>query len=199
MEKIVLASNNAGKIKEFNRLLEPFQWQVVSQGSLNVEAVPETGLTFVENALIKARHACNVTGLPALADDSGLVVDALKGAPGIYSARYAGEDASDQNNNLKLLQALDGIPHEQRTAHFHCTLVWMQHAEDPDPIICQGHWHGHILTQPAGEGGFGYDPLFWVAEEQCASAELGPERKNQLSHRGRAVTKLLQILQERQK
>ncbi|WP_020406014.1 RdgB/HAM1 family non-canonical purine NTP pyrophosphatase [Hahella ganghwensis] len=197
MSKIVLASNNSGKINEFNRLLKPFQWEVISQGSMGVESVPEDGLSFVENALIKARHASRTTGLPALADDSGLVVDALQGAPGIYSARYAGQDATDQENNNKLLQALEDLPAAQRTAHFHCTLVWMQHAEDPDPIICQGHWYGTILTKPTGTKGFGYDPLFWVEQEQCSSAELTPERKNTLSHRGRAVSELLQTLQER--
>ena len=198
MAKIVLASNNAGKINEFNLLLAPFAWQVVSQGSLGVEAVPETGSTFIENALIKARHASQVTGLPALADDSGLVVDYLDGAPGIYSARYAGEGAGDQANNLKLLSQLQDVPAPQRQAHFHCTLVWLRHAEDPDPIICQGRWHGSILTSPAGSGGFGYDPLFWVEEAQCASAELSKERKNALSHRGQAVATLLATLKSQQ-
>ncbi len=196
MSKIVLASNNAGKIKEFNHLLAPFQWQVVSQESMEVEAVPETGTTFLENALIKARHASQVTGLPALADDSGLVVDALSGAPGIYSARYAGEESSDADNNLKLLNQLENVPNSHRQAHFHCTLVWLRHADDPDPIICQGRWHGTILSAPAGSGGFGYDPLFWVEETQCASAELSREQKNALSHRGQAVAKLLHELKD---
>jgi len=194
MANIVLASNNAGKINEFNLLLAPFQWQVISQESLGVEAIPETGTTFIENALIKARHASQVTGLPALADDSGLVVDYLGGAPGIYSARYAGEGANDEENNLKLLSQLQDIPTTQRMAHFHCTLVWLRHAEDPDPIICQGRWHGSILRSPAGSGGFGYDPLFWVEDTQCASAELSGERKNALSHRGQAVALLLATL-----
>lgn len=191
IDRIVLASGNKGKLKEFNRILAPLNVSVVPQGDFAVRDVEETGLSFVENAIIKARHACQVTGLPALADDSGLEVDALRGAPGIYSARYAGEGAGDGENNQKLLAALANVPDEERTARFQCVLVFMRHAEDPTPLICQGNWEGRILREPSGQNGFGYDPLFLVPERGCAGAELSPEEKHALSHRGKAVQQLL--------
>lgn len=192
----VLASNNAGKIREFNDLLAPLAVTVVAQKELGVHSAEETAVTFVENALIKARHACRETGLPALADDSGIAVDALNGAPGIYSARYAGADASDQANLDKLLAALADTPGPQRSAAFHCVLVWMRHAEDPTPLICHGRWPGFILDAPQGSGGFGYDPVFQVPEEDCSAAELPAQRKSELSHRGRALRQLMSQLRE---
>jgi XTP/dITP diphosphohydrolase len=160
--KIILASNNKGKVKEFQTLLAPFDLTVIPQAEANVADVPETGLSFVENAIIKARHACQQTGLPALADDSGLSVDALEGAPGIYSARYAGENASSQACIDKLLDQLKTVPVEKRGASFHCVLVYMTHAEDPTPLICHGRWQGMIVTKQQGQGGFGYYPFFFV-------------------------------------
>ncbi|WP_027853557.1 RdgB/HAM1 family non-canonical purine NTP pyrophosphatase [Marinobacterium litorale] len=194
IERIVLASGNRGKLKELNDILAPLNVAVVPQGDFAVRDAEETGLSFVENAIIKARHACQVTGLPALADDSGLEVDALRGAPGIYSARYAGEGASDEENNRKLLTALEGLAPEQRTARFQCVLVFMRHAEDPTPLICQGSWEGQILEAPRGEHGFGYDPLFLAPEAGCAAAELDAEQKRALSHRGKAVEQLLKAI-----
>ncbi len=192
-ERIVLASNNAGKVREINQLLAEQQIEVVPQREFDIPEAEETGLTFVENAILKARHAAQLSGLPAIADDSGIEVDALKGAPGIYSARYA-DGAGDQANNEKLLQALKDVPEAERTARFQCLMVYMRHAEDPTPIICQGTWEGRILTAPQGENGFGYDPVFLVPEEGCSSAELAPEVKNRLSHRGQALRKLLLAL-----
>ncbi len=189
--RIVLASNNAGKVREIGQLLASQQIEIIPQREFAVEDIEETGLTFVENAILKARHAAEQSGLPAIADDSGIEVDALKGAPGIYSARYAGEGADDQANNDKLLQELEGLPDEQRSARFQCLLVYMRHAADPTPLICQGTWEGRILTAPQGDNGFGYDPLFWVPTEGCSSAELDPEVKNRLSHRGQALRLLL--------
>lgn len=191
INRIVLASGNRGKLKEFNDILAPLKVSVLPQSDFAVREAEETGLSFVENAILKARNACRATGLPALADDSGLEVDALHGAPGIYSARYAGADASDEENNLKLLQALAEVPDEKRSARFQCVLVFMRHAEDPTPLICQGSWEGRILHQPSGQNGFGYDPLFWVPELNCASAELSPEQKHARSHRGQAVRQLI--------
>jgi XTP/dITP diphosphohydrolase len=164
---------------------------VVPQSEFGVADADETGLSFVENAILKARHAAQLTGLPAIADDSGLEVDALNGAPGIYSARYSGPGASDADNLQKLLVELKEVPEAQRTARFQCLMVYMAHAADPTPLICQGTWEGRILFEPRGAGGFGYDPVFWVPSEQCASAELAPEVKNRLSHRGQALQKLL--------
>ncbi len=192
-ERIVLASNNAGKVREINQLLAEQQIEVVPQKEFDIPEAEETGLTFVENAILKARHAAKLSGLPAIADDSGLEVDALKGAPGIYSARYAG-NGGDQANNEKLLEALKDIPETKRTARFQCLMVYMRHAEDPTPIICQGTWEGRILTALQGENGFGYDPVFLAPEEGCSSAELAPEVKNRLSHRGQALRKLLAAL-----
>ena len=190
-EKIVLASNNAGKVREINQLLASEQINVVAQKEFDIPDAVEDGLSFVENAIKKARHASRLSGLPAIADDSGIEVDALHGAPGIYSARYAGEGASDQANLEKLLEALKDTPDGERSARFQCLVVYMRHAEDPTPIICQGTWEGSILRQPAGENGFGYDPVFYVPTHDCSSAQLPAEVKNSLSHRGQALQKLL--------
>jgi XTP/dITP diphosphohydrolase len=193
-EKIVLASNNAGKVREINQLLASEQIQVVPQRKFDIPDAVEDGLSFVENAIKKARHAARLSGLAAIADDSGIEVDALQGAPGIYSARYAGEGASDQENLRKLLENLKQVPEPQRTARFQCLMVYMRHAEDPTPIICQGTWEGRILFEPVGENGFGYDPLFFVPDHDCSAAQLSPEVKNRLSHRGQALQKLLEAL-----
>jgi XTP/dITP diphosphohydrolase len=193
-QRIVLASANLGKAKEFAELLAGHNIRVVPQSDFGVPDVDETGLTFVENAILKARNAAQHTGLPAIADDSGLEVDFLNGAPGIYSARYAGPDGDSAANNAKLLAALTGVPAAQRGARFQCLLVYLRHADDPTPIICQGSWEGRILDATHGDGGFGYDPLFFVAEENCSAAELPASRKNALSHRGKALRCLLQAL-----
>ncbi len=193
-EKIVLASNNTGKVREINQLLARQLIQVVPQKEFDIPDAVEDGLSFVENAIKKARHASNLSGLPAIADDSGIEVDALNSAPGIYSARFAGFAASDQDNLEKLLKELKDIPENERTARFQCLMVYMRHAEDPTPIICQGTWEGSILFEPAGENGFGYDPVFYVHTHQCSSAELSSEVKNSLSHRGQALKKLLRKL-----
>lgn len=201
MQKIVLASGNAKKVKELSELLASFDYQIIPQTELNVSEVPETGTTFVENAIIKARHAAKVTGLPAIADDSGIEVDYLKGMPGIYSARFAALDdpehqgnADDQANNDLLLEKLKGVPTAQRQARYQCILVFMEHAEDPTPIICQGSWEGRILEAEEGNGGFGYDPLFWNPEHQCSAALLSPEQKAAISHRGKALRILMEQL-----
>ncbi len=191
-QQIVLASGNPGKIKEIQALLAGHQ--IVAQSAFNVAEADETACTFVENALIKARNAALHCNLPAIADDSGLVVDALNGYPGVISARYAGVGATDQDNIKKLLLALDGVPEAQRTARFICVMVFMAHANDPCPIIAQGVWEGKILTKPAGSNGFGYDPVFWVPDHQCASAELSADDKNAMSHRGQAIRSLNQML-----
>ena len=196
-QKIVLATGNKGKVAELSQMLAPYHYQIVPQTELGVTDADETGLTFIENAILKARHAALATGLPAIADDSGLAVDALGGAPGIYSARYAGEAATDATNITKLLNALQDIPAAQRTAQFHCVLVYLRHAEDPTPLVCHGVWHGEITQAPAGSAGFGYDPVFYIAAEGCTSAELPPGRKQQLSHRGKALAQLLSQLQAR--
>lgn len=194
MNKIVLATGNPGKVKELQSLLTPFSIEVIPQSDFDVPEVPETGTTFVENAIIKARNAAKHTGLPAIADDSGLAVDALNGRPGVYSARYAGPEATDSDNIDKLLLAMTSVPEEQRTARFNCVLVLMRHADDPTPMISHGKWEGRILTQKQGDGGFGYDPVFWVEEKQCSSAELSKTEKNALSHRGKALQQLIQQL-----
>lgn len=197
IQKIVLATGNKGKVAELSQMLAPYNFQVVPQTELGVTDADETGLTFIENAILKARHAALVTGLPAIADDSGLAVDALGGAPGIYSARYAGEAATDTDNINKLLHALQDTPVGQRTAQFNCVLVYLRHAEDPTPLVCHGVWHGEITLSPAGSAGFGYDPVFYVASEGCTCAELPPGRKQQLSHRGKALAQLLSQFQAR--
>ena len=191
-QKVVLASGNPGKIREIQAILK--NHPIVPQNQWNIEEAEETGTTFVENAIIKARHAAFHCQLPAIADDSGLVVDALDGAPGVISARYAGIGASDEQNVAKLLAALEGVPEELRTARFICVLVFMQHADDPFPIIAQGVWEGRILQQTAGENGFVYDPVFWVDDYQCSSAQLPAEVKNALSHRGKALKMLTAAL-----
>jgi len=195
-QKWVLATGNQGKVKEMSDLLNSFSIEVLPQSQFNVPDVPETGTTFVENAIIKARHAAKLTGLPAIADDSGLEVDFLNGQPGIYSARYAGEAATDRDNIDKLLSKLVGINPEQRKARFQCVLVYMRHALDPTPIICQGTWEGSITEEVFGEQGFGYDPIFWVESEQATSAQLTKQRKSELSHRGKALTQLVSLLKE---
>ncbi|MCK9467896.1 MAG: RdgB/HAM1 family non-canonical purine NTP pyrophosphatase [Porticoccaceae bacterium] len=194
VSQVVLASGNAGKLKEFQYLLADRGIDVLAQSAFEVPDAEETGLTFVENAIIKARHAARVTGLPAIADDSGLEVDFLDGAPGIYSARFAGPKAKDADNNDRLLKLLKGVPEEQRTARYQCLLVFMRHAADPTPLICQGSWEGVITTKPKGDQGFGYDPLFYVREQGCTVAELPREVKNTLSHRARAMRQLLDKL-----
>lgn len=192
---LVLASGNRGKLRELTVMLEPLGWSVRPQGDWNVPDAVEDGLSFVENALIKARHATRLTGLPALADDSGLAVDALDGAPGIYSARYAG-GAGDDANTQKLLLALAGVPEGERSAHFYCAMALMHHAEDPAPLIAVGRWDGTITQAPSGDGGFGYDPVFFVPEAGCTSAELPAEAKNRMSHRGRALSALVALIQD---
>jgi XTP/dITP diphosphohydrolase len=192
--KIVLATGNKGKVKELAKMLGPLDFKVLPQSEFDVSEVAETGTTFVENAIIKARHASLITGLPAIADDSGLAVDALGGAPGVYSARYAGADASDRDNIDKLLFSLKDVPEALRGARFLCVLVYMRSANDPTPIICQGEWRGQITQEIMGENGFGYDPVFWVAEKACSSAQLTSETKNSLSHRGSAIKLLTQQL-----
>ena len=197
MQRIVLASNNKGKVRELGQMLSGLDMEVLPQSQFDAGEVEETGLTFVENAILKARHAAKVSGLPAIADDSGLEVDVLNGAPGIYSARFAGVGASDEDNLQKLLNELSDFPDEQRTARFQCLLVYLRHAEDPTPLICQGTWDGVIAREPKGESGFGYDPVFFVPTHNCTSAQLSPEEKNSLSHRGQALQKLLLALQEK--
>jgi XTP/dITP diphosphohydrolase len=196
-KRIVLASNNPGKVREFNQLFAGLELEVVPQSEFAVPEIEETGLTFVENAILKARNAAQHSGLPAIADDSGLEVDALNGAPGIYSARYAGKGASDEQNLRKLLADLKDVPEEKRRARFQCLLVYLRHALDPTPLICQGTWEGHILPAPRGTHGFGYDPVFLVPTHGCASAELPPEVKNRLSHRGQALRQLVNFLASR--
>lgn len=194
MTELVVATGNKGKLKEINEVLAPLGFTVKGQSEFNISSAEETGLTFVENAILKARHTSLQTGRPALADDSGLEVDALAGQPGIYSARYAGADADDAANNRKLLDALLDIPDERRTARFQCVMVYLRHAEDPVPLICQGTWEGRIGLEPSGSNGFGYDPLFFVPEKNCMAAELSPQEKNQRSHRGQALKQLVAAL-----
>lgn len=194
-QKIILASSNKGKLVELQNALDNFDVELIPQSEFDVSDADETGLSFIENAILKARHASLATGLPALADDSGLEVDALNGAPGIYSARYSIMDgetgpASDDKNNQKLLMALQDIQAENRSARFHCVLAFVRHAKDPNPLICQGAWEGIIKTELDGAGGFGYDPLFFIKELNCTSAQLSKEDKNRISHRGQAVKQL---------
>ncbi|MCO6540316.1 MAG: XTP/dITP diphosphatase [Gilliamella sp.] len=192
MQKIVLATNNQGKVNELQILLANAGFDIIAQSQFNIPDADETGLTFIENALLKARHTAKLTGLSAIADDSGLAVDALDGQPGIYSARYAGEHGNDKSNNQKLLKALQNIPKEKRTAYFYCALVFMRHENDPTPIICLGKWDGLILNEEQGDGGFGYDPLFYVPELGCTAAQLTKEQKSQISHRGQALKQLIE-------
>lgn len=191
----VLATGNQGKVTELQSLLTPLNINIQPQSQFNTPSVAETGTTFVENAIIKARNASQHCQLPAIADDSGIEVDALNGKPGVYSARYAGDNASDRDNIHKLLVAMEGVPEVQRSARFHCVLVLMRFASDPTPIIAHGSWEGRITTTIAGSGGFGYDPVFWVPEHNCTAAQLSKAIKNGLSHRGKALNALLQQLQ----
>jgi len=195
---LVLATGNQGKVSELQTMLasQPAtqSWRVRPQSEWDVPEAEETGTTFVENAIIKARNACLHTGLPAIADDSGLEIPALDGAPGVYSARYAGENATDQDNIDRVLADMSDI--EQRQARFHCVLVYMRHAADPTPLICHGQWQGELLTQPQGDHGFGYDPIFYVADQRCSAAQLDKAAKQQLSHRGKALSQLLQHIAE---
>jgi len=186
-QRIVLASGNKGKIAEIQDILKQQVIEVISQSQFNVPDVAETGTTFIENAIIKARHASNITKLPTIADDSGLEVDALNGKPGVYSARYAGLPSNDQHNTNKLLQALINTPEQLRTARFHCVMVFMTHENDPSPLIGHGVWEGNIMFQKSGNNGFGYDPVFYVPEHQCTSAELPAKTKNLISHRAQAL------------
>jgi XTP/dITP diphosphohydrolase len=199
VKEIVLASSNPGKVREINQLLATLDLHVQPQSEFGVIDAEETGLTFVENAILKARNAAQHTGLPAIADDSGIEVDALNGAPGIYSARFAGDNASDQANLEKLLSELEGLPEAQRSARFQCLMVFMAHANDPTPVICQGTWEGRILTTARGDNGFGYDPVFYVPTHDCSSAELSADVKNALSHRGQALRQLVTALQHYRK
>lgn len=195
--KVVLASSNAGKIRELSASLERFGMTIVPQSALNIPDADETGLTFIENAIIKARHAAQLSGLPAIADDSGLAVDALQGAPGIYSSRYAGPEGDAKKNIAKLLAEMNNVPDEKRTACFHCVLVFLTHAADPTPLVCDGTWRGSILRAPRGTQGFGYDPIFYVPEHDRSAAELSIDMKNAISHRGKALQLLIQQLPEK--
>jgi XTP/dITP diphosphohydrolase len=188
---LVLASGNAGKLRELGALLRPLRWSVRPQSEWALEKAVENGLSFIENALVKARHAARLTGLPALGDDSGLVVDALDGGPGIYSSRFAGEGADDASNNRLLLEALAGVGESRRGAHFYCAMALLRHAGDPVPLVATGKWYGRIVEAPAGSDGFGYDPLFWVPAQGCTAAQLPADVKNRLSHRGQALAALL--------
>jgi XTP/dITP diphosphohydrolase len=192
MEKLVIASNNAGKFREIRHLLVPLGIKVLPQSQFKVIEVDEPHRTFIENAIVKARHACEQTGLPSLADDSGICVNALNGQPGVLSARYSGEPKSDERNNLKLIDALSS--QADRSAHYYCVLVLLRHAEDPQPIIADGSWHGEILPDKRGDGGFGYDPHFYLPDLGKTAAELPMEQKNRISHRGQALTRLLSRL-----
>jgi XTP/dITP diphosphohydrolase len=193
---IVLASNNEGKVKEFNEILRDFHISIVPQSDLGVTEIEETGLTFVENAILKARNASTHTGLPALADDSGIEVDALNGAPGVFSARFSAPHANARNNRLKLLQEMIAYADSERAARYTCVLVLLRHAQDPSPIICQGTWEGKVLFEERGHGGFGYDPIFFLPSHGCTAAELSSAEKNKISHRAQAVAKLLDALRQ---
>ncbi len=193
LEKLVIASNNSGKLREIAALLAPLTIEVMSQSECNVSETDEPYATFVENALAKARHASRCSGLPALADDSGICVSALKGAPGVSSARYAGEPKSDERNNRKLIEALKN--ESDRRAYYYCVIVLVRHTDDPQPIIVDGSWHGEIIEEPRGSGGFGYDPYFYLSGLAKTSAELSSEQKNVISHRGKALAQLSEILQ----
>lgn len=193
LEKLVIASNNQGKLREIGELLAPLAIDVVPQSAFNISEADEPHVTFIENALAKARHASRCSGLPALADDSGICVSALGGTPGVNSARYAGEPRSDERNNLKLIEALKN--QMDRRAYYYCVIVLVRHADDPQPVIADGSWHGEIIDSPRGTGGFGYDPYFYLPELGKTSAELTAEQKNKISHRGQALAKLVELLQ----
>lgn len=195
-KEVVLASRNEGKLAEMQEMLSPLGWKLRLISDFGGDAPEETGQSFVENALIKARHAALISGLPAIADDSGLEVDALEGQPGVLSARYAGEDADDTANNQKLLRELKGIPDDRRGARFYCVMVYLRSAEDATPVIAQGQWRGLIGHNPKGSNGFGYDPLFVVPDQKCTSAEMAPALKNKLSHRGKAAKHLYSLLHD---
>ncbi|MDJ0881431.1 MAG: RdgB/HAM1 family non-canonical purine NTP pyrophosphatase [Gammaproteobacteria bacterium] len=196
MHKLVIASGNQGKLRELSALLAPLNFEVHTQAEFNVHEAEETGTTFVENAIIKARNAAEQSGLPAIADDSGIEVDALDGAPGVYSARFSGPGASDTKNNELLVEKLRDVPEAERTARYRAVIVYMRHAKDPSPIICEGSWEGRILLEPKGQGGFGYDPYFFVPSHGCTGAELSAEEKNRISHRGQALQLLVNKLQQ---
>ncbi len=193
-QTLILASNNPGKLKEFGELLAPLGFDVQPQAAHDVPEAEEPYLTFVENALTKARHAARLTGLPALADDSGICANALGGAPGVHSARYAGEPKSDARNNAKLIETL--AAHADKSAYYYCVLVFVRHAEDPQPVIADGRWNGVVISEPAGEGGFGYDPYFWLPQQQKTAAQLSAEEKNRHSHRGQALRALIEKLKQ---
>ncbi len=194
MKKLVIASANAGKLRELSQLFAELDYQLYPQADFDVPEVAETGTTFVENAIIKARNAAQHTGFAALADDSGIEVDALNGAPGVYSARFSGTNATDEANNALLVEKLRQVPEQQRSARYRAVIVYLRNAADPSPVICEGSWEGIILLEPRGTGGFGYDPYFYLPEQGCTSAELSAERKNKLSHRGQALRQLLEKL-----
>ncbi|MCK5432009.1 MAG: RdgB/HAM1 family non-canonical purine NTP pyrophosphatase [Gammaproteobacteria bacterium] len=189
--RVVLASGNAGKLREIAQLLEGLNLEILPQSEFDVPEIEETGLTFVDNAILKARNAAHHTGLPAIADDSGIAVDVLRGRPGIYSARFAGVGATDEENLEKLIRMVKPFPDEERTARFICSMVYIRHEEDHVPVIAEGVWEGQLITESKGGNGFGYDPIFYISSHQCTSAELPPEIKNKLSHRGQALRKLL--------
>jgi XTP/dITP diphosphohydrolase len=194
MKKLVLASSNPGKLRELSALLDESRYRIIPQADFNVPEVAETGTTFVENAIIKARHAAQYTGLAALADDSGIVIDALNGEPGVHSARFSGSDASDESNNILLVERLRSVPEAQRSARYQAVIVYMRNAADPSPIICEGSWEGIIVLEAKGSGGFGYDPHFYLPDYSCTSAELSADEKNRISHRGQALRLLLEKL-----
>ena len=197
MKKLVLASSNPGKLRELSALLDESRYKIIPQANFNVPEVAETGTTFVENAIIKARHAAQYTGLAALADDSGIVIDALNGEPGVHSARFSGSDASDESNNILLVERLRSVPEAQRSARYQAVIVYMRNAADPSPIICEGSWEGIIVLEAKGSGGFGYDPYFYLPDYGCTSAELSADEKNRISHRGQALRLLLEKLPRR--
>jgi len=194
--KAVLASSNVGKLRELTSILAPFDYEIVPQSSFGIDTPPETGITFVENAVLKARYAAGMTGLSAIADDSGIEVDALGGRPGVYSARYAGEHATDAENLQKMLAELAGVPDERRTARYQCVIALARSSDDPFPLIARGSWEGRILAQPRGQGGFGYDPIFQPAGLKMSAAELSPDEKNARSHRGEALRALVGLLRQ---
>ncbi len=194
MKKLVLASSNPGKLRELSALLDESRYKIIPQADFNVPEIAETGTTFVENAIIKARHAAQYTGLAALADDSGIVIDALNGEPGVHSARFSGSDASDESNNILLVEKLRSVPEAQRSARYQAVIVYMRNAADPSPIICEGSWEGIMVLEAKGSGGFGYDPYFYLPDYGCTSAELSADEKNRISHRGQALRLLLEKL-----